>query len=73
MGREIWASIAQMLGGQAEADYIRVFAELDAVADGACHWQPLEDGEVASRELMRSRGAKEGSKRRLAPAGTSKL
>ena len=73
MRREIWASIAQMLGGQAEADYIRVFAELDAVADGACHWQPLEDGEVTSRELMRSRGAKEGSKRRLAPAGTSKL
>lgn len=72
MRRDVWAAIAHMLGGEAEADYARVYDALDAVADGECTWQPLQNGELMSRELMRSHGAKEGSKR-AAVAATSRL
>lgn len=59
--RQVWASCASILGGQAEEDYHRVFAALDEVAVAPCEWRPLDAGEVMAREAMRAHGAKAGS------------
>lgn len=60
--RHVWESCAQILGGQAEYDYRRVFAALDNVAEAPCEWRALDDGEVMAREAMRAHGAKLGTR-----------
>jgi hypothetical protein len=63
--RETWDSLALICGGEANADYHRVFGALDAVAQAPCEWRPLGQGELMARSVMREHGSKAGS--RLAP------
>ena len=55
--RELWRSIAEILGGPAHADYSRVFGQLDEVGRAKgwpeARWRPVGEGEVVGREARR--------------------